>query len=89
MLMQLISQKIENLSNYSQNWVLARHRQKIVTSLQGKEIAQEFGFPLVIRPSLPGGTGAAFVHTKEEFDENYLTIRNVSTTVLIDKALLG
>jgi carbamoyl-phosphate synthase large subunit len=52
--------------------------------LQGKEIAQEFGFPLVIRPSLPGGTGAAFVHTKEEFDENYLTVRNVNA-VLIDK----
>lgn len=40
---------------------------KTATSfLQGKEIAQEFGFPLVIRPSFTlGGTGAAFVHKKK------------------------
>src|SRR5690554_4502361 len=44
---------------------------KTATSfLEGKEIAQEFGFPLVIRPSFTlGGTGAAFVHKDEEFDE--------------------
>ncbi len=37
--------------------------------LEGKEIAQEIGFPLVIRPSFTlGGTGGGFVHTKEEFD---------------------
>ena len=37
--------------------------------LQGKEIAQEFGFPLVIRPSFTlGGTGAAIVYKKEDFD---------------------
>ena len=33
--------------------------------LEGKEIAQELGFPLVIRPSFTlGGSGAAFVHTE-------------------------
>src|SRR6188474_795662 len=37
--------------------------------LEGKEIAQEIGFPLVIRPSFTlGGTGGGFVHSKDEFD---------------------
>ncbi len=66
---------------------------KTATSfLKGKEIAQEFGFPLVIRPSFTlGGTGAAFVHHKEEFDA--LLTRGLEASpiheVLIDKALLG
>ncbi|MEY3499668.1 MAG: hypothetical protein RL308_1337 [Bacteroidota bacterium] len=66
---------------------------KTATSfLKGKEIAQEFGFPLVIRPSFTlGGTGAAFVHTKEDFDE--LLTRGLEASpiheVLIDKALIG
>ncbi|WP_026978254.1 carbamoyl-phosphate synthase large subunit [Flavobacterium tegetincola] len=66
---------------------------KTATSfLQGKEIAQEFGFPLVIRPSFTlGGTGAAFVHTKEEFDEklSYGLEMSPIHEVLIDKALIG
>ncbi len=38
--------------------------------LMGKEIAQEIGFPLVIRPSFPlGGTGGGFVKTPDAFDE--------------------
>jgi carbamoyl-phosphate synthase large subunit len=38
--------------------------------LQGKEIAQEIGFPLVIRPSYTlGGTGGAFVNAPEDFDD--------------------
>ena len=38
--------------------------------LMGKEIAQEIGFPLVIRPSFTlGGTGGGFVKTPEEFDD--------------------
>jgi carbamoyl-phosphate synthase large subunit len=37
--------------------------------LEGKEIAQEIGFPLVIRPSFTlGGTGGGFVNKPEEFD---------------------
>lgn len=66
---------------------------KTATSfLKGKEIAQEFGFPLVIRPSFTlGGTGAAFVHKKEDFDD--LLTRGLEASpiheVLIDKALLG
>ena len=66
---------------------------RIATSfLKGKEIAQEFGFPLVIRPSFTlGGTGAAFVHSKDEFDEklSYGLEMSPIHEVLIDKALLG
>ena len=37
--------------------------------LEGKEIAQEIGFPLVIRPSYTlGGTGGGFVQKPEDFD---------------------
>ncbi|MBT8256393.1 MAG: carbamoyl-phosphate synthase large subunit, partial [Bacteroidia bacterium] len=66
---------------------------KIANSfLKGKEIAQEYGFPLVIRPSFTlGGTGASFVHHEDEFDE--LLTRGLEASpiheVLIDKALLG
>lgn len=66
---------------------------KTVTSyLEGKEVAQEFGFPLVIRASFTlGGTGASFVHTEDEFEE--LLHRGLEASpiheVLIDKALLG
>ena len=59
--------------------------------LQGKEIAQEFGFPLVIRPSFTlGGTGASFVFTEEEFDDRLTFGLEASPIheVLIDKALL-
>jgi len=66
---------------------------KTATSfLQGKEIAQEFGFPLVIRPSYTlGGSGASIVYEKEDFDK--LLQRGLEASpiheVLIDKALLG
>ncbi|MBP4141755.1 carbamoyl-phosphate synthase large subunit [Flavobacterium sp. P4023] len=66
---------------------------EICTSyLRGKEIAQEFGFPLVIRPSFTlGGTGAAIVYKKEEFDEKLTYGLEMSPIheVLIDKALMG
>jgi len=60
--------------------------------LKGKEIAQKYGFPLVIRPSFTlGGSGASFVHREEEFGE--LLTRGLEASpiheVLIDKALLG
>ncbi|WHT72026.1 carbamoyl-phosphate synthase large subunit [Myroides odoratimimus] len=60
--------------------------------LEGKEIAQKFGFPLVIRPSFTlGGTGAAFVHKEEDFDDllTYGLEASPIHEVLIDKALLG
>jgi len=38
--------------------------------LMGKEIAQEIGFPLVIRPSFTlGGTGGGFVKDPDDFDD--------------------
>jgi carbamoyl-phosphate synthase large subunit len=60
--------------------------------LTGKEIAQEYGFPLVIRPSFTlGGTGASFVHNEDQFEK--LLRRGLEASpiheVLIDKALLG
>jgi carbamoyl-phosphate synthase large subunit len=60
--------------------------------LEGKEIAQRIGYPLVIRPSYTlGGTGGAFVHRKEDFDE--LLNRGLHASpiheVLIEKALFG
>jgi carbamoyl-phosphate synthase large subunit len=60
--------------------------------LEGKSVAQEFGFPLVIRPSFTlGGTGAAFVFKEEDFDK--ALTRGLESSpihqVLIDKALLG
>lgn len=60
--------------------------------LQGKEIAQKLGFPLVIRPSYTlGGSGASFVHDPENFDE--LLNRGLHASpiheVMIDKAVLG
>jgi len=66
---------------------------EICTSfLRGKEIEQEFGFPLVIRPSFTlGGTGAAVVYKKEDFND--LLTRGLEASpiheVLIDKALMG
>ena len=60
--------------------------------LKGKEIAQEFGFPLVIRASFTlGGAGASFVHNKEEYDELLTRGLEISPIheVMIDKALIG
>ena len=60
--------------------------------LKGKEIAQKFRFPLVIRPSFTlGGTGASIVYDSDDFDK--LLTRGLEASpiheVLIDKALIG
>ena len=60
--------------------------------LKGKEIAQKFGFPLVIRPSFTlGGTGASLVFEEDKFND--LLTRGLESSpiheVLIDKALIG
>jgi len=60
--------------------------------LRGKEIAQEFGFPLCIRASFTlGGAGASIVYDEKEFDENLTRGLEISPIheVMIDKALLG
>ena len=66
---------------------------KIANSfLEGKNFAQEIGFPLVIRPSYTlGGSGASFVHTQEEFDKKLTRGLHASPIheVMIDKAVLG
>ena len=66
--------------------------QTATSYLEGKEIAQKFGFPLCIRASYTlGGSGASFVHEAKDFDE--LLKRGMAISpiheVLIDKALLG
>ncbi|AMR31021.1 carbamoyl phosphate synthase large subunit [Mucilaginibacter sp. PAMC 26640] len=66
---------------------------KIANSfLEGKEAAQEIGYPLVIRPSYTlGGKGAGFVHKKEEFDAALSRGLQASPTheVLVEQAVLG
>ena len=60
--------------------------------LKGKEIAQEFGFPLCVRASFTlGGSGASFVWNKDEFEEALQRGLEISPIheVIIDKALLG
>jgi len=60
--------------------------------LEGKEVAQKFGFPLCIRASFTlGGAGASIVHDPKEFDgllERGLQLSPIHE-VMIDKALLG
>ena len=66
---------------------------KIANSfLEGKEAAQEIGFPLVIRPSYTmGGSGGGFVHRKEDFDVALSRGLQASPTheVLVEKAVIG
>lgn len=60
--------------------------------LEGKEFAQEIGFPLVIRPSFTlGGTGGGFVHSKDDLDEalNRGLTASPIHEVLVEKAVLG
>ncbi|MBU2046199.1 MAG: carbamoyl-phosphate synthase large subunit, partial [Bacteroidetes bacterium] len=68
-------------------------KSKIANSfLEGKEAAQEIGFPLVIRPSYTlGGYGGGFVHKKEDFDAALSHGLQASPTheVLVEQAVLG
>ena len=60
--------------------------------LEGKEFAQDIGFPLVIRPSFTlGGTGGGFVHDKDELDDALNRGLQASPIheVLVEKAVLG
>jgi carbamoyl-phosphate synthase large subunit len=60
--------------------------------LEGKEVAQELGFPLVVRPSFTlGGTGGSVVYEKEDFDAALTRGLHASPIheVLIDKAVIG
>jgi carbamoyl-phosphate synthase large subunit len=60
--------------------------------LEGKEFAQEIGFPLVIRPSFTlGGTGGGFVHGKDDLEAALDKGLKASPMheVLVEKAVLG
>ncbi len=60
--------------------------------LEGKDIAQRVGFPLVIRPSYTlGGYGGGFVHSKDELDDALKRGLEASPTheVLVEQAVLG
>lgn len=60
--------------------------------LMGKEIAQEIGFPLVIRPSFTlGGTGGGFVEKPEDFDEALNRGLHASPIheVLVEQSIMG
>jgi len=66
---------------------------KIANSfLEGKEFAQQIGFPLVLRPSFTlGGSGGSIVFSKDELDEALNTglIASPIHEVLVEKAVLG
>jgi carbamoyl-phosphate synthase large subunit len=60
--------------------------------LEGKEIAQEIGYPLVIRPSFTlGGYGGGFVKTKDDLEAALRAGLEASPTheVLVEQAVLG
>ncbi|MBU1820969.1 MAG: carbamoyl-phosphate synthase large subunit, partial [Bacteroidetes bacterium] len=60
--------------------------------LEGKEIAQEIGFPLVIRPSYTlGGTGGGFVDKPEDFDRALTNGLHASPVheVLVEQSVMG
>lgn len=60
--------------------------------LEGKEIAQQIGFPLVIRPSYTlGGTGGGFVEDPAKFDEALTKGLHASPIheVLVEQSIMG
>ena len=60
--------------------------------LQGKEIAQEIGFPLVIRPSYTlGGSGGGFVNDPADFEKALTHGLHTSPIheVLVEQSILG
>ena len=88
-----ITEDREQFRNLMLDIGIAMAPQATATSyLKGKEIAQEFGFPLVIRASYTlGGTGASIVYKEEDFDELLTRGLEISPIheVMIDKALIG
>ena len=88
-----ITEDREQFRNLMLDIGIAMAPQATATSyLKGKEIAQKFGFPLVIRASYTlGGTGASIVYKEEDFDELLTRGLEISPIheVMIDKALIG
>ena len=88
-----ITEDREQFRNLMQTIDIPMAPQRIAKSfLEGKEAAQEFGFPLCIRASFTlGGTGATIVYEKEDFEKALTHGLHTSPIheVIIDKALLG
>ena len=89
-------EKTENREEFRQLMVdigVGVAKSKIANSfLEGKEAAQNIGFPLVIRPSYTlGGSGGSIVHKKEDFDHALSRGLQASPTheVLVEKAVIG
>src|SRR5690606_34242875 len=89
-------EKTENREEFRQLMVdigVGVANSKIANSfLEGKEAAQEIGYPLVIRPSYTlAGTGGGFVHKKAESDAAITRQLHSSPTreVLVEPAVLG
>lgn len=60
--------------------------------LEGKEIAQKIGFPLVLRPSFTlGGTGGGFVESAESFESKLQYALHASPIheVLVEQSIMG
>ncbi|HJN54310.1 MAG TPA: carbamoyl-phosphate synthase large subunit, partial [Flavobacteriaceae bacterium] len=88
-----ITEDREQFRNLMLEIGIAMAPQATATSyLKGKEIAQEFGFPLCVRASFTlGGAGASIVYKEEDFDELLTRGLEISPIheVMIDKALIG
>ena len=88
-----ITEDREQFRNLMLDIGIAMAPQATATSyLKGKEIAQEFGFPLCVRASFTlGGAGASIVYKEEDFDELLTRGLEISPIheVMIDKALIG
>ena len=83
---ELFRQKMEEIG------VKMAPSKSAVSYLEGKEIAQEFGMPLVIRPSFTlGGTGGAVIYKEEDFEDALHKGLKASPIheVMIDKAVIG
>ena len=89
-------EKTENREKFRQLMVdigVGVAKSKIANSfLEGKEAAQDIGYPLVIRPSYTlGGSGGSIVYKKEDFDAALSRGLQASPTheVLVEKAVIG
>jgi carbamoyl-phosphate synthase large subunit len=88
-----ITENRESFRNLMRELGIGMAPQKTAKSfLEGKSIAQEFGFPLCIRASYTlGGAGAAVVFNEKDFDNLLNTGLHISPIheVMIDKAVMG
>jgi carbamoyl-phosphate synthase large subunit len=88
-----ITENRESFKNLMEQIGIGMAPQKTAKSfLEGKSVAQEFGFPVCIRASYTlGGAGAGVVYNEKDFDNLLDQALHVSPIheVMIDKALMG